>query len=159
MLYSKTSLFICFLYNVCVSHSVMSNPMDCSPPGSSVHGVLQAGILKWVVISFSRASFRPKIEPESPALQILYRLNRSGSLWVPCPPPGDLPTQGSSPGLPRCRWILYQLSHQESPRVLEWIAYPFSRESSLPRSQIRVSCIKGRFFTSRATKHIVVYIC
>ena len=28
--------------------------MDCSPPGFSVHGILQAGILEWVVISFSR---------------------------------------------------------------------------------------------------------
>ena len=36
------------------------------------------------------------------------------------------PTQGSNPGLPHCRRILYQLSHQESPRILEWVAYPFS---------------------------------
>ena len=34
--------------------------MDCSPPGSSVHGISQARILLWVVISFSRASFRPR---------------------------------------------------------------------------------------------------
>ena len=39
---------------------------------------------------------------------------------------GIIPTQGSNPGLPHCRWILYQLSHQESPRILEWVAYPFS---------------------------------
>ena len=32
------------------------NPMDCSPPGSSVHGILQARILEWVAISFSRGS-------------------------------------------------------------------------------------------------------
>ena len=31
-------------------------------------------------------------------------------LW--CPPPGDLPTQGSNPCLPHCKWILYQLSHE-----------------------------------------------
>ena len=30
------------------------------------------------------------------------------------------PTQGSNPGLPQCRWILYQLSHKRSPRILEW---------------------------------------
>ena len=39
--------------------SVMSNPcdpMDCSPPGSSVHGILQARTLEWVVIPFSRGS-------------------------------------------------------------------------------------------------------
>ena len=34
------------------------NPMDCSPPGSSVHGISQARILEWVAISFSRGSFQ-----------------------------------------------------------------------------------------------------
>ena len=34
------------------------------------------------------------------------------------------PTQGSNPGLPHCRWILYQLSHKGSLRILEWVAYP-----------------------------------
>ena len=45
--------------------------MDCNLPGSSVHGILQARILEWVAISFSRGSFRPRtgIEPMSPALQ------------------------------------------------------------------------------------------
>ena len=38
----------------------LCNPMDCSPPGSSVHGILQARILKWVAISFSRASSRSR---------------------------------------------------------------------------------------------------
>ena len=40
---------------------------------------------------------------------------------------GIFPTQGSNPGLPHCRQILYQLSHQRSPRILEWVVYPFSR--------------------------------
>ena len=31
------------------------------------------------------------------------------------------------------RWILYELSHKENPRILEWVAYPFSRGSSQPR--------------------------
>ena len=57
--------------------------MDCSPPGSSVHGILQARILEWV----SRSLLQ-----------------------------GTLPTQGSNPGLPHCRQILYQLSHQGSPK-------------------------------------------
>ena len=35
------------------------------------------------------------------------------------------PTQGSNPGLPQCRRILYQLSHKGSPRILEWVAYTF----------------------------------
>ena len=37
---------------------------------------------------------------------------------------GIVPTQGSNLGLLHCRWILDQLSHQGSPRILEWVAYP-----------------------------------
>ena len=37
---------------------------------------------------------------------------------------GIFPTQGSNPGLPHCRWILYHLSYWGSPRILEWVAYP-----------------------------------
>ena len=40
---------------------------------------------------------------------------------------GIFPTQGSNSGLLHCRQILYQLSHQGSPRIWEWVAYPFSR--------------------------------
>ena len=38
----------------------LCDPMDCSPPGSTVHGILQARILEWVAISFSRGSSRPR---------------------------------------------------------------------------------------------------
>ena len=61
---------------------------------------------------------------------------------------GVFPTKRLNPGLPHCRQILYQLSHQGSPRKLEWIAYPFSRGSFWPRNQSRVSWIAGRFFTN-----------
>ena len=54
-----------------------------------------------------------------------------------------VPTQGSNPSLPHCRRILYQLSHKGSPRILEWVAYPFSSGSSQPRNQTGVSCIAG----------------
>ena len=43
--------------------------MDCSPPGSSVHEILQARILGWVAISFSRGSSQPKDQTRSPVLQ------------------------------------------------------------------------------------------
>ena len=39
---------------------LLCDPMDCSPPGSSVHGISQARILKWVAISFSRGSSQPR---------------------------------------------------------------------------------------------------
>ena len=50
---------------VCVgggSHScpILRDPMDCSLPGSSVHGILQATIMEWVVFPFSRGSSQPR---------------------------------------------------------------------------------------------------
>ena len=95
------------------------DPMDCSPPGSSVHG-------------------------DSPGKNI----------GVGCHAllQGIFPTQRSNPGLPHCRRILHHLSHQESPRILEWVAYPFSEGTSRPRNRTGVSFIAGGFFTSWATR-------
>jgi len=44
--------------------------MDCSPPGSSVHGILQARIPEWLAMPFFRDLPNPGIEPRSPALQV-----------------------------------------------------------------------------------------
>ena len=64
---------------------------------------------------------------------------------------GIFPTQGSNPGLLRCRRILYCLSHPEGPRILVWVAYPFSGGASWPMNQTEVSCIASKFFPSWAT--------
>ena len=56
-----------------LSFSVVSdscNPMDCSPPGSSVHGILQARILEWVAMPTSGELPNPGIKPRSPTLQV-----------------------------------------------------------------------------------------
>ena len=47
----------------------LCDPVDCSLPGSSIHGILQARILEWVATSFSRDLPDPGIEPGSPSLQ------------------------------------------------------------------------------------------
>ena len=65
--------------SVAQSCPTLCNPMNCSMPGLSFHGILQARILERVAIPFSKESF---------------------------------PTQGSKPGLPYCRRILYHLSHK-----------------------------------------------
>ena len=52
---------------------------------------------------------------------------------------GIFPTQGLNQGVSHCRRIPYQLSHKGSPRVPEWVAYPFSTGSSQPRNLTRVS--------------------
>ena len=44
-----------------------------------------------------------------------------------CPPLGDHPNPGTEPRSPTLQWILYRLSHQRSPRILEWVAYSFSK--------------------------------
>ena len=94
----------------------LCHSMDCGPPGSSVHGVLQARILEWVAMPSSGDLPGPGIESRSPALQV-------DSL------PSELPgkpqntgvvaypfTRGSSPRrnqiLLHCRQVLYQLSYQ-----------------------------------------------
>ena len=60
------------------------DPMDYSPPGSSLHGISQARILKWAAISFSRECSWPRIEPMSLAL--------AGGLFTTEPPgkPNDI---------------------------------------------------------------------
>ena len=57
-----------------------------------------------------------------------------------------------NPGLPGCRWVLYQLSHLEGPKILEWVDYPFSSGFSRPRNRTGVSCIASIFFTRWATR-------
>ena len=54
---------------------------------------------------------------------------------------GDLSNPGIEPRSPVLQAILYQLSHRGSPRILEWVAYPFCSRFSRPRNQTRVSCI------------------
>ena len=116
------------LFNSCImlvsqSCQTLRDPMDCSLPCSSIHGILQARILEWVAVPFSRRSSQGRDQ-----IQISM--------------------QESNPDLPHCGQILYQLSHKGSPKILEWVAYPFFSRSSLPRNRTKVSCIAGRFFTS-----------
>ena len=55
----------------------LGNPVDCRPPGSSVHGILQARILEWVAISFSRVSSRPRDRT-----QVSHIIGRRFNLWA-----------------------------------------------------------------------------
>ena len=107
-----------------------------------VHGTWQA--LKWSVSN----SLRPHVL-YSP-WDSLGQNTRVGSLSFL---QGIFPTQGLNPGLPHCKVIFfYQLSHKGSPRILEWVAFPFASGSSRPRNWTGVSCIAGRFFTNWAIR-------
>ena len=68
------------------------------------------------------------------------------------------PTQGLNPGLLHCRQVLYQLSHTGSPRILAWVACPFSSGSSRPRNRTRISCIAGGFFTNWAMREDYAFL-
>ena len=103
---------------VAQSCPTLCDPMDCSLPGSCVHG-------------------------DSPG--------KNTGKGCHALLQGVFPTQGSNTGLQHCRQILYCLSHQGIPRILEWVAYPFSRGTSWPRNWTGVSCIAGGFVTSWAT--------
>ena len=140
--------------------------MVCSPPGSSVHEVSQARILKWVAISYSRESSWPRIESVSlvfPAFENRFfttvppgkstptgkkkklknRAAAAAKSLQSCPTLCD-PTDYSPPGS-TVQGIL-------QARILEWFAISYSRESSWPRDQTLVSCIAGSFFTVGATR-------
>ena len=107
----------------------------------------------------------PGIKPRSPALQAdslpaeTHGKPKNTGVCSLSLLQGIFLTQELNPGLLHCRWILYQLSHQGSLRILEWVAYPFSSGSSRPRNQTGVSCITGRFFTSWATREADLQNC
>ena len=81
--YWKNHSFDCaLLCRIAQSCLTLCDPMHYSPPGSPVHGILQAWILEWVAVPFSRGSSCPRMEPRSPTLQ-------ADSL--PSEPPGKPP--------------------------------------------------------------------
>ena len=81
------------LYYMCVclvdwSYLTLCNPMGCSLPGSSVHGFLQARLLEWVAIPFSRASSRPRDRTQVSCMAgrfiTIWATGKSWqSVWVP----------------------------------------------------------------------------
>ena len=72
----------------CLVFSLSCDPMDCSPPGSSVPGLSQARILKWVVFPCLGESSLPVIEPASPALQANSLLLSHQGSPLTCVPAG-----------------------------------------------------------------------
>ena len=85
---------------VAQSCPTLSDPMDCSPPGSSVPGILQAGALEWAAMPSSRGSSRPRTEPVSRVSclgrRALHLWRRSESIFISSP--GTLGFPGVSAG-------------------------------------------------------------
>ena len=103
----------------------LCDPMDCSPPGSSIHGILQARVLEWVAIPFSRGSSQPRDRTGVSCIAGRFFTSLAtgkpqntgvGSLSFL---QGIFPTQELNQGLLHCRQILYQLSYEGSPNTLK----------------------------------------
>ena len=77
--------YYCLLVTQLWPHVCVHGPMDCSPPGSSVRGILQARTLEWGTISFSRGSSPPRMEPASSALQTGFLPTAPPGKLSPCP--------------------------------------------------------------------------
>ena len=130
--------------SVAKSCQTLWDAINHSPLGSSVHGISQARILEWIAMPSSRGSSWPR-DPT--------RISHITGKLFTTEPPGKRSLKG--------KWFLkygqiYCLSHQGSQRILERVAYPFSRGFSQPRDRTGVSCIADRFFTSWATREALL---
>ena len=69
---------MCLVTQLCLT---LCSPMDCSLPGSSVHGILQARILEWVAISSSKGSSQPRDQAQVSHVAggFFYHLSHQGS--------------------------------------------------------------------------------
>ena len=80
----------------------LSDPMDCSLPGSSVHGIFQATVLEWGAIAFMILVPLKFATPGTVAHQAPLSMGFSRQQYwsgLPCPTSGDLPNPGIEPGL------------------------------------------------------------
>ena len=162
--------------SVSQSCPTLFDPKDCRPPGSSVHEILQARILEWVAIPFSNPGIKPgssSLQVDSycqshwgspRALLIHINLGRSDLMRNE----GNL--KNNSLFTLKVMWkikLVQEYCQRKSEshsvesdslrpmaygilqaRILEWVAFPFSRGSSQPRDQTQISHIADRFLTS-----------
>ena len=130
--------------------------MDCSLPGSSVHGISQARIPEWVAISFSRGSSKPRDQTHISFIG-RHRLPHWAT-WIPrsihayllccamlcsfvsdsCYPMDCGPPHSSVHGISQAR-------------ILEWVAISFSRDIPDPGIEPTSPALAGRFFTTSTT--------
>ena len=81
------------------------NPMDCSSPGSSVHGILQARILEWVAIPFSRGSSQPRAQT-----QVSCIAGRCFTIWA---------TREAPKSWYKC-WLFWQFLSHGAVQIAPW---------------------------------------
>ena len=138
------------------AYPTLCGPMDCSLPGSFVHGTFQARILEWGAISIPGNLSDPKIEPMFLAyLTLAGRLFTVSASWEAASPKSVCVLVAQS-----CQTLCNPMdcSPPDSvheilqARVLEWVTILFSRGSSWPGDRTKLSLIWGKFFTIWATR-------
>ena len=108
----------------------LRDPMDCSPPGSSVHGIFQARPMYNCQCNLSF------IEATSVSEKVKVKVTQS------CPT--------------LCHPMVYTVHGILQARILAWVDFPFSRRSSQPKDWTQVSRTAGGFFTSWATREALL---
>ena len=158
IIYTKNICLAWYLVHVCglVAHScpTLCDPMDCSPPGSSVHDILQARVLEWIAISFSRGSSLPRDQT-----RVSHLVDRRFTVWATrevqlfaqvvklhvCSVSQSPPTLCD---LMDCSRPISSAHGLLQARILEWIAISSRRD--LPNLGIESAppALAGRFVTN-----------
>ena len=140
--------------------------MDSSLPGSSVCGISQTKILEWVAMPFSRESSQPRdrtciscVSCIAGGFFIIEPLEKPGTSSFKCTNPihEKHEVKVAQLCLTLCDLMDYAVHGILQARILEWVAFPFSRGSSQPRDWTQVSCIAGRFFTNWAISEAPIH--
>ena len=181
----------CTIYSLCCccclvakSFPTLCNPMDCSPPNSSVHGTSQARIQEWISISFSMGSSQHRdwtcISCVGRHILYCWAIREVPILCDHSSKPEFFPLllrhdgiQISTESVSKKLWKMKVKVTQLCPtlcdpidftvhgilqaRILEWVAFSFSRRSSQPRDWNQISRIAGGFVTSWTTKEAQEY--
>ena len=101
----------------------LCNPMDSSPPGSSVHGILQAKMLEWVAIPSSRGSSQPRDQTQVSRIAggffTIWATREAHEYWsgYPNPSPEDPPNPGIEPGSPALQVDFLPAELQRKPGI------------------------------------------
>ena len=135
-------VFVCVHAQSCPS---LCDSMDCSPPGSSIHGILQARILKWSEVKWKLLN---RVWFYATPWTIQSMEFSRPEYWSGFPSPGDLPCPGIEPRSPTLQ--------VDSLPAGYWGRLPFPSPGSLPSLGIEPTsraspALAGRFFNSWAT--------
>ena len=141
---------------VCSVPQTLCNPMDCSPPGFSVHGIFQARILEWVAISSSKGSSQPRDQSciSRTGRQILYHKHHLDSgLKIPGRTPPDRHYQMTTASIQQS-----SICHH----YLEWRAVPVPLpgsegvEAGMPRAKDKCGCLAISAWSTAVTECLVL---